>query len=220
MNEPAFIRARSPEHKAQRAAMILSAAALILDRDGIDGVTLAAIAKEAGVVKSNLYRYFESREEILFRLMLSETVGLVDACERAMENLPTNDIAAISAEFARLFASSPRFCLLISQMAPILERNISVETLIEMKRETVGNIFRIAKLLHQKIPDLGEVGAVQALHSIIYQIAGLWPMANPPAAVLKALEQPDLSFMKLDFEPAMAQTFEFILEGVCAKAAK
>lgn len=214
MSESKFIRARSPEHKAQRAAEILSAATLVLDRDGIKGVTLASIATEAGVVKSNLYRYFESREEILFRLMLIESRKLEEAGNVALGAFEgQNDIEGAARAFARIATENSRFCLLISQMAPILEQNISVEKLIELKRETVGILVSVSASLHRAVPDLGEPGAIQVMHTIIFHIAGLWPMANPTQAVLKALEQPDLAFMKLDFEDSLAQTFVLLMKG-------
>ena len=61
----AFQRARRPEQKRQRRAAILAAAAELLASDGVDGVTLNRISHRVGLAKSNLYRYFDSREQIL-----------------------------------------------------------------------------------------------------------------------------------------------------------
>lgn len=215
MNDTSFIRARRPEQKAQRAEEILDAARKVLDEGGIEAVTLAAIAREAGVVKSNLYRYFESREEILFRLMLEESEALIDEGVAHLAPLAgSGDIPALARIMAADFTARPRFCLLISQMAPILERNISVETLIGMKREVVGLLFRMSEAISAAIPTLGPEAALQGLHMVIHNIAGLWPMANPPEAVTKALEQPDLAFMKQEFEDAAAAAIAAIFEGV------
>ena len=214
MNKQSFIRARSPEHKARRAEDILAAATFVLDRDGIDAVTLAAIAREAGVVKSNIYRYFESREEILFRLMVRESEHLTKEGIKHLDALqrPVN-VADMARTMAEDFANRPRFCLLISQMAPILERNISVENLIEMKRQTAALLFQIAEAILRAAPEIGKVGAMKALHTSIYLIAGLWPMANPPEPVVKALETPDLAFMRLDFETSLREAIEALFEG-------
>ena len=217
MNEQGFIRARSPENKAKRAKDILKSAMLVLDRDGIDAVTLTAIAREAGVVKSNIYRYFESREEILFRLMLEESDYLtelgakrIDALERPV------DIAKLAETLAADFAQNPRFCLLISQMGPILEHNISFETLVEMKREVVVFILRVAEAIQRAVPEIGSEGAARTLHTCVHLIAGLWPMANPPEPVVKALETPDLAFMRQDFELSLRQSIHALFEGTKA----
>jgi len=71
-----FQRARSPERKQLRRMAILQAASDVLARDGIEATSLNAIARQAGMVKSNIYRYFESREEILLRLMLLDLSDL------------------------------------------------------------------------------------------------------------------------------------------------
>ncbi|HEU0222902.1 MAG TPA: helix-turn-helix domain-containing protein, partial [Paracoccaceae bacterium] len=72
MADNPFQRARSPEQKAHRRRAILEAAAALLAEGGIEATTLAAIAERAGLVKSNLYRYFESREEILMWLFVED----------------------------------------------------------------------------------------------------------------------------------------------------
>ena len=214
LNKQSFIRARSPEHKARRADDILAAARLVLDRDGIDAVTLASIAREAGVVKSNIYRYYESREEILFRLLLKESEHLTSENVKLLNGLPRPvSIPEMARLMAKDFANRPRFCLLVSQLAPILERNISVEKLIDMKRETAALLLQISEAILRAIPEIGEVGAMKALHTSIYLIAGLWPMTNPPEQVVKALETPDLAFMRVDFETSLRDAIEALFEG-------
>ena len=65
---PAFQRARSPEHKAERREAILDAAARLAARDGVRQVTLTDIAAAVGIHKSALLRYFETREQIFLEL--------------------------------------------------------------------------------------------------------------------------------------------------------
>ncbi len=59
-----FQRARKPEEQQLRRAAILAAAAELFDAEGAQGAGLNAIAARAGFTKSNVYRYFESREEV------------------------------------------------------------------------------------------------------------------------------------------------------------
>ena len=67
-----FQRARSPEQKAQRRAAILDAAARLGAANGVRKVSLGDIAKSVGLTKSNVLRYFETREEVYLRLLLRE----------------------------------------------------------------------------------------------------------------------------------------------------
>src|SRR5258707_1578954 len=59
-----FERARQPEQIEQRLEQILEAAMVLFWEKGLENVTLTDIGNKAGTVKSNLYRYFESREHI------------------------------------------------------------------------------------------------------------------------------------------------------------
>ena len=56
-------RARSDSEKEARRDAILKAAQRLIGRVGIDGMTMNALAAEAGVSKGTLYIYFSSKEE-------------------------------------------------------------------------------------------------------------------------------------------------------------
>jgi len=78
MNEiPSFQRARKPEEIEARRETLLAAAAELFDAEGPMGAGLNAIAARAGFTKSNVYRYFESREQVLLELFLSEMDRMV-----------------------------------------------------------------------------------------------------------------------------------------------
>ena len=215
MKLPSFQRARRPEHKAQREQLILQAASAVLDRNGIDATTLNAIAIEAGLAKSNLYRYFESREEILIRLLGAEAGILIAEISEAYAKLPQkNDLEKMAQIFAKSCHEHPRFCLLISQMAPILERNISVERIIETKRGFIPMQEQMARAIYEAAPSLGETGAETTLKTSITLVAGLWPIACPSETVAEALKHPDIEHFQQDFEGTLAHTMHCLMAGI------
>jgi AcrR family transcriptional regulator len=67
MGQGTYQRARSDEHKLQRAAAFLDAARTVALRDGVHGTTLVAIAQAAGLHHSAVRRYFPSRDAVLLR---------------------------------------------------------------------------------------------------------------------------------------------------------
>ncbi len=44
---------------------ILEAAATIINRDSIHGITISKVAGEANIGKSTIYEYFENKEELI-----------------------------------------------------------------------------------------------------------------------------------------------------------
>ena len=100
-----FQRARDPEQKAQRRQELLGAARALLAADGLAGVGLSAIARAAGLAKSNVYRYFGSREEILMALLADDAFAWLAAFEREVAPLAgSNDAAQVAAILARTIA--------------------------------------------------------------------------------------------------------------------
>src|SRR5260221_5511842 len=69
-----FERARQPEQIEQRLEQILEAAMVLFWEKGLENVTLTDIGNKAGTAKSNLYRYFESREHI-YLVTLQKVAG-------------------------------------------------------------------------------------------------------------------------------------------------
>ncbi|WP_043624155.1 TetR/AcrR family transcriptional regulator [Nonomuraea candida] len=72
MKRSAFLRARRPEHKQQRREAILDAARELARASGVRNVSLGAVAEAVGLAKSNIVRYFGTREEIYLQLMVDE----------------------------------------------------------------------------------------------------------------------------------------------------
>ena len=70
-----FQRARRPEQKAQRRAAILEAARALAAERGVAEVTLTEVASSVGLAKSNVLRYFETREDVYLHLLVAEWKG-------------------------------------------------------------------------------------------------------------------------------------------------
>lgn len=212
MTGKTFKRARSPEAKAKRRVQILQAAAAVLERDGLERCSLNAIAREAGVVKSNLYRYFESREEILLRLLLDDldktSERLVAAITGPMELDLTAQVLTLG------FAQNPRLCLLISQLAPTLERNISTDLLREIKADLMGHAQTTAIALQRALPELTIDEAGQAIHLLFALVAGMWPISNPGPKLADLLEEPQFADLNQSFHDRMLFATRTLLTGL------
>ena len=223
MAEDGFQRARSPERKAERRAAILSAARELLEEGGPDAATLSAIAARAGVVKSGLYRYYESREEILIHLLIDGCEALVsqmekDCAEKAesLENAalaPEERARLLAAGMAADFAARPQLCQLVSVMAGTLEQNISVPTIMALKKRMHELNHRAAVSIARIHGEMSEPAADLAMRSVFALCAGLWPMCNSGPKVREALDNLGLSGFGDGFEQALRQGVHAILLG-------
>jgi AcrR family transcriptional regulator len=79
---------------SNRAAMeraILAAGERHLARDGAAALSLRAIARDLGVASSAVYRYVDSRDELLTRLIVTAYDSLGDAVDAALEKAGAAD---------------------------------------------------------------------------------------------------------------------------------
>ena len=65
-------RARSPEAKAERFAQLIAAARTCFRRDGYDAMSMADLARCAGLAKGTAYLYVRSKEQLILHLTYEE----------------------------------------------------------------------------------------------------------------------------------------------------
>ena len=134
-----FARARSEEQRALRTAAILQAADEMLREMRVGEITLNELSRRVGLAKSNVLRYFPSREAILLQLLDRETRAWLDDVESSPKESLAEAIAAAAA--ARVV-----FCDLTANAAGVLERNVSGEVAADYKRASLASSDRLARL--------------------------------------------------------------------------
>lgn len=116
-------RARTEEKKNERKAAICSAAFELFREHGYDAVSLNGIAAKAGFTKSNMYRYFTSREEIflnIFTTLFEERAQ--DYCTR-LEKLKTGiGVEPFAKAWVTVFLRKPEFLDMIPLLFISLEK--------------------------------------------------------------------------------------------------
>lgn len=85
--------ARRERGRQEMRTAILSAAAGIFEAEGIDGLTIRAVAQAVGYSPGAMYEYFDSKEAILTALYFGGADGLGVHCERAVNSLPPESTA-------------------------------------------------------------------------------------------------------------------------------
>lgn len=72
---------------------IKTAARAMLVTDGVEALTLRAIAREVGMTAPALYRYFDSREELVLALVVDVYDELTDHILASRQTVPDDDLA-------------------------------------------------------------------------------------------------------------------------------
>lgn len=209
-----FVRARRPEEKAARREAILSAAANLLDRSMLHDVSLNAIAQEAGLSKPNLYRYFESREEILLALFLDDLRSFADDVICGLSELepgqPEDDVASVLVD---VYAKSPRLCRFLGVIASVFEHNVSTRVIEYTKSASLGLASEVATALQRVLPTLTFERCLWLNNMTALLVAGLWPPAHPAQAVREVLAKPEFAALRPDFRLDLHEAIKTLIRG-------
>jgi AcrR family transcriptional regulator len=220
-----FQRARSEEQREVRRRAILDAAAAMLAEMPVAQVTLNELSRRVGLAKSNVLRYFESREAVLLELLDSAWQEWLAALEADLEGsvdataAPAGRGDQVAATLAASLAARPVLCDLLSAQAAVLERNVSVEVAATYKRASLADVTRLGRLLRRHLGELGDQDTVRLAAGAVLVAGALWAHAQPSAAVLAAYQaDPALAVMRTDFTTATRDVLEVLIAGLLARA--
>ncbi len=222
-----FQRARSEEQREARRRAILGAAAAMLAEMPVAQVTLNELSRRAGLAKSNVLRYFESREAVLLELLNSAWQDWLAQLEEDLRTAvdagapPAERGDQLAAAIATSLASRPVLCDLISAQAAVLERNVSPRVAAEYKRAAIANVAALGRLALQHVSELGEHDAGRLAAAAVMVTGAVWPHAQPSAAMLAAYEaDPALASMRLDLTATMREVLEVLIAGLLARSSR
>jgi AcrR family transcriptional regulator len=123
---------------------ILEAAASVFARRGFHDVLTDEIAGEAGVGKGTLYRYFRTKEEILYAALLLgfDELDAVLRADRLLAGPPPEVLKCVAGEVLRIFWDRPSFYLNINRDASELRTQ---------EREFLRRRARVARFVRETI---------------------------------------------------------------------
>ncbi|RSD07790.1 TetR/AcrR family transcriptional regulator [Amycolatopsis eburnea] len=218
-----FQRARSAEQREERRRTILDTALAMLDEMPVADVSLNELSRRVGLAKSNVLRYFESREAVLLELLqgalrdwLAEVADeLAAGVDRDAPARVRGD--AFAAVVAESLARRTVLCDLIGAQAGVLEHNVSVDVVVRFKRSALAGLESMADLLRSYVPEVGEEAAPVCLMAMILT-GGLWTHCRPSPSALAAYEaDPALRALRLELAPALRHGLATLIAGAMAR---
>jgi AcrR family transcriptional regulator len=220
-----FQRARSDEQREVRRRAILDTAAAMLTEMPVAQVTLNELSRRVGLAKSNVLRYFESREAVLLELLDSAWQEWLAQLEKNLGSAvdagvpPAGRGDQLAVALATSLTSRPVLCDLISAQAAVLERNISPRVAAQYKRAAIANVAALAQLMLGCVGELGEDDAFRLAGATVMVTGAIWPNTQPSAAMLAAYQaDPALASMRLDFTATLREVLEVLIAGLLARS--
>ncbi|MCD0446986.1 TetR family transcriptional regulator [Glycomyces sp. A-F 0318] len=209
-----FRRARTEGQRAERREAIVAAALELLDEVRVTDLTLTELARRSGLAKSNVLRYFESREAVLLDVYNREFRDWLDELEHALPPAGA-DIESVAAALADTAAGRPRLCELAATSQAVLERNLSAGVAATYKLAFAANARRFAEIVGDRLGGFSENASITLAGMVILGIGGIWAGTRPSPGMEAAYELlPELAAMRHDLRTSLHEYVATTLTGL------
>lgn len=210
-------RARSQEQKEHRILEIVKATARLYEHSSFDEISLAMIAKEADFTRSNLYKYFSSKEEIFLEFLKQDIILWRKDIVKGFKERKVSSVKRFARIWTDILSEHRRLLDLLSIMNTYLEKNVSEETLVDFKRKIIYEIKLFSELLCGIFPLLDSKKASEFMELHLASAIGLYQITNLSGLQQQVLEYPEFRHMKINFKAHLSKLVECLLGGLMSK---
>ncbi len=207
-----WVRARSDEQIEQRISEIVDATARLYEAHRFEDITFAMIAKEADFTRSNLYRYFQTKEDIFLELMKHDiTAWREDFLENfAAVNPSFPEVPDFSVES---ILKHKRMVKLFTILFTLLEPNSSLEALTAFKKKITDEIGMVAQVLSTALPFRSVEAAAEFLSTLSFLVIGSYPMMDLTQKQKEAMATIGMDTNPEFYRGRLVQATELLLRG-------
>lgn len=211
-------RARSEKQKEVRVSEIVAATERLYKKYSFDEITFVLIAEEANFTRSNLYKYFNSKEEIFLEFLKQDIIAFrkdVVKSYKKNKNYTPEEFVSI---WVGILNSHGRMLDLLSILFHFLEKYSSVESVAEFKFSIKEELTILIGLLCETFPGLMPDKALEFLYLFTSMSVGLHQMTTYTDNQIQAMEEnPELRDLMFEFDTYYEYSILYLLKGVLAQ---
>jgi AcrR family transcriptional regulator len=208
-----WVRARSDEQIDQRIKEIIDATAYLYKSHHFEEITFAMIAKEANFTRSNLYRYFETKEDIFLELLKHD---IANWRKDVLENFTCENksLSELAEAWVDLVLKHKRMVKLFTILFTLLERNSSLEALTVFKQKITEEIGMVAQFLSTTLPFSSSEASVEFVFAQSYLTIGAYPMLDLTSKQKEAMGAIGMDTNPEYYRERLVHATELLLEGL------
>ncbi len=214
------LRAISEDDKSVRKAAILRAASELLDEADYHEISIARVARTAGLAKGTIFLYFRTKEELFLQLQMKEYASWFDNVKGQLQKLLRDKKKITIARVVHVIMTSigkhPGMVRMTPLIHVILEHNIDYETTVEFKRFLLTELSTTGKLMEQCLPFLGKNGGPRFLLDLHVLMIGIRQIASPAPLIRRVIEKEGMRVFRIDFNDKLKQSLTMLLLGLRA----
>ena len=158
-------RTRSKDYDSIQAS-ILDKTALLFSERGYAATSIGDIAQACKCSKSRLYHYFDSKEDILARMMTEHIDALLEGCHEALRNHadPVERFRVLVTFFMEVYAVSSKKHIVLLTCIEFLPQ----ETKAVVVRKQRELITFVRDIITRVRPDIAEGGRFSSVDTMLF----------------------------------------------------
>lgn len=208
-------RAVREDQKQRRRDDILGAAWRLFGERPYAGITVGEVAREVGLAKGTIYLYFGTKEELFLAALERQLVDWFEHIDVRLEGMRGDcGVPEVVALLCGSLGERPALAHALAIMHGIFEQNAGFEATLRFKRTLLSRLARTGALLEECLPLLGTGDGLRSLLRAHAFIVGLWQIADPPPASLRAVAEPGMEGFRVDFAEEFSETMRALLRGM------
>ena len=208
---------------AARRSAIMTGAREMLTEKNLADISLRELSHRVGLAKSNVLRYFDSREAIFlevfdeeFQAWLADLDGRLGTPRARKADYATE--VRLATTMAASLVDAELLCELLASMAVVLERNISGEFARDFKARVMANVDAVGHLVARQLPWLPREFTEFFADGALTLTAGMYPFSVPTEAVRVAIAEMGFPEPRQRFSAGLRAGLVTWLIGAAAQA--
>lgn len=211
-------RAISSGDKLEKREAILDASMELLAKDDYYDISIARIARRAGLAKGTIFLYFRTKEELFLQLQIREYKTWFEEVNGRLHNLLNKKNKRSIDEFVKHITASVGNHPMMIRLAPILhiilERNIDYKTALEFKRFLLTEIHKTGQMIEQGFTFLLKNDGARFLLHLQILLIGLSQLSRPAPLVKQVIEKERMEVFQLNFEIKLSELLALLINGM------
>lgn len=211
-------RAISEAQKLERRQVILDQALELFRTTAYQEISIAAVAKKAGIAKGTVYLYFQTKEELFLALQAQQFEQWFDDIDQHLLNWQAAGQSCSIPDLVRVVARTldrrPALTRLIAILHTILEQNIDLPAARQFKQMLRERVLGTGPRLEACLSFLQPGEGARLLLWVHALAIGVQHLAEPAPVVRQALAEPGLEIFKVDFKREFLAILTALLVGM------
>lgn len=206
-------RARKNEDKLARRETLLKAAGTLWNVHAYPEITMAEVAREAGLAKGTLYLYFPTKEALFLGLLEQLLWRWFETAREALGGAVRGGADEIAARLCATLNGQEGLIRLLSILNSVLEHHISPDTGRRFKAQLAAQLAQTGALLERQLPELPPGAGTRALLHFNALVIGLHHLTADSPTLRATAQDAALRHLALRFHEELPVALSALLRG-------